>query len=573
MAVAGGGSAEVDTADHTRVPAFVVREEGRMKAAAAIAEILKAEGTEYLFCFPINALIDECARVGIRPIVARTERTLLNMADGYSRASNGRRVGTAAVQHGPGAENAYAGVAQAFADGSPVLFLPGGNPAARVDLPPNFDAPQSYRTVTKWASRVNAAARVPALMRRAFTLLRSGRPGPVLVELPIDVARAEVDPFDYRPARPLRTAGDPAAVRDAVRVLRGASRPLLHAGQGVLWAEAWDELREFAELIQAPVMTTLPGKSAFPEDHPLSVGTGGYSGTAAAGHFLQRADVIFGIGCSFTATVFGAPIPPGKVVLHATNNEADINKDVAADVAVLGDAGLVLRQLIEEVGRQGGRPAESPAGEVAAARRAWLEEWRPLLTSDETPLNPYRVIHDLMAVVDRTRTIITHDSGTPRDQLAPFWETSTPRGFLGWGKSTQLGSSLGFAMGAKLAAPDKLVVHFLGDTALGMCGMDLETAARERIPILTVLVNNGTMGGYERHIPFAGEKYRSRYLGGDYAKVAEGLGVAVERVTEPAQIVPALRRAVRATGVGGGPGRPALVEFITREETRLSKPW
>jgi acetolactate synthase-1/2/3 large subunit len=320
-------------------------------------------------------------------------------------------------------------------------------------------------------------------------------------------------------------------------------------------------------------MTTLPGKSAFPEDHPLSVGAGGYSGTAAAGQLLRTADVIFGVGCGFTSTTFGAPIPAGKTVVHATNNEADVNKDVAADVAILGDAKLVLRQLVEELDRQGGRPADSPVDEIAAAKRAFLAEWQPLLDSDEVPLNPYRVIRDLARVADRTRTVITHDSGTPRDQLAPFWETLTPRGFLGWGKSTQLGSSLGFAMGAKLAAPDKLVVHFLGDTALGMCGMDLETAARERIPILSVLVNNGLMGGYEKHIPLAGERYRSRYLSGDYAKVAEGLGVAVERVTELSQVVPALQRAIRATGFGGGPGRPALVEFMTREETRLSKPW
>src|SRR6185436_11717288 len=128
-----------------------------MNTAAAIATILKAEGVEYLFCFPVNALIDECARVGIRTIVARTERTLLNLADGCSRVSNGRRIGVAAVQHGPGAENAYAGVAQAFADGSSVLFLPGGNAAGRVDLPPSYDASQSYRTITKWSARINAA--------------------------------------------------------------------------------------------------------------------------------------------------------------------------------------------------------------------------------------------------------------------------------------------------------------------------------------------------------------------------------------------------------------------------------
>ena len=143
-----------------------------MNASAAIASILKAEGTEYLFCFPVNPLIDDCARLGIRPIVARTERALVNMADGYARASNGRRIGVAAVQHGPGAENAYPGVAQAIADGSPVLILPGGNPAARVDLPPNYDSPRAYQAITRWSARINAAPRVPALLRRAFTLLR-----------------------------------------------------------------------------------------------------------------------------------------------------------------------------------------------------------------------------------------------------------------------------------------------------------------------------------------------------------------------------------------------------------------
>jgi thiamine pyrophosphate-dependent acetolactate synthase large subunit-like protein len=558
-----------------------------MHAAAAIASILKAEGTDYLFCFPVNALIDECARVGVRPIVPRTERTLVNMADGYSRASNGRRIGVAAVQHGPGAENAYAGVAQAYADGSPVLFLPGGYAAARSDLAPNFDAPRSYETITKWAARVNAASRVPSLLRRAFTLLRSGRGAPVLLEVPTDIAGAEVGPFDYQPAQALRSAADPADIREAVGILRGARRPLLLAGQGVLWAEAWDELRELAELLQAPVMTTLPGKSAFPENHPLSIGTGGYSGSGVAAHFLERADVVFGIGCSFTTTLFAAPIPPGKTVIHLTNDAADINKDVSANAAILGDAKLALRQLIDELLQVGGGVGVPPSGgdaakagtptEISEVKQAWLAEWRPLLTSNETPLNPYRVLHDLMSVVDRERTIITHDSGTPRDQLAPFWETLAPRSFLGWGKSTQLGSSLGFALGAKLARPDKLVIHFLGDTALGMCGMDLETAVRERIPILTVLLNNGLMGGYEKHIPLASEKYKSRYLSGDYSKIAEGLGVAVERVTEPHGIIPALKRAMRVTGFGSpgeqNEGRPALVEFITREETRLSKPW
>jgi acetolactate synthase-1/2/3 large subunit len=544
-----------------------------MKAAAAIADILKTEGVQYLFSFPVNPLIEQCAKIELRPIVTRTERTLVNMADGFSRVSNGRRVGVAAVQQGPGAENAFAGVAQAFADGSPVLFLPGGYSRARCDIAPNFDAARSYAPVAKWSARINAAQRVPDMLRRAFTLLGSGRPAPVVLEIPTDVATEEMEPFQYRPARTPRSAGDPADVREAVRILLAARRPLLHVGQGVLWAEAWDELLQFAEMVGAPVMTTLTGKSAFPENHPLSIGTGGYSGTGMVDHFLRHADVVFGIGCSFTTTLFAAPIPPGKTVVHVTNDAADINKDVVASHAVLGDAKLVLQQLIDAARQQGARPRDDTVREIKQIKDAWLAEWMPKLQSDETPTNPYRVIHELMRLVDRRRTIITHDSGTPRDQLAPFWETLIPRGYIGWGKSTQLGSSLGFAMGVKLAAPDKLVIHFLGDTALGMCGMDLETAVRERIPILTVLVNNGTMGNYDRYIPIASAKYRSRYLTGDYTKVADGLGVIAERVTQPSEIVPALQRAIAVVAPAEGTGRPALVEFMTREETSLSKPW
>src|SRR5438067_10674209 len=159
-----------------------------MKGSTAIANILKAEGTEYLFCFPTNPLIDECAKLNIRPIVARTERTVVNMADGYSRTSNGRRLDVVAVQQGPGAENAYAGIAQTFADGSPLLFLPGGNPRGRAGVAPNFDAADNYRGVAKWSARVSSADRVPAMLRRAFTLLRAGRPAPVVLELPTDVA-------------------------------------------------------------------------------------------------------------------------------------------------------------------------------------------------------------------------------------------------------------------------------------------------------------------------------------------------------------------------------------------------
>src|SRR5439155_23281509 len=226
-----------------------------MNAAAAIARILKEEKSEYLFCFPISPLIEECARLDIRPIVGRTERTILNMADGYSRAGNGQRIGAAAAQHGPGAENAYAGVAQAFADGSPLLFFPGGNARARVEIPPNFDAAANYRGVAKWSAVLPTPESVPDRLRRAFTLLRSGRRAPVVLELPVDVAGAEVGEFAYAPGWGARAAGDPAEVREAVRLPRGAKRPVLWAGEGNVWPAAWEELRASAELSNTPVLT------------------------------------------------------------------------------------------------------------------------------------------------------------------------------------------------------------------------------------------------------------------------------------------------------------------------------
>ncbi len=329
---------------------------------------------------------------------------------------------------------------------------------------PNFSPTRSYRDVTKWVDQINMVERIPEMMRRAFNHLRTGRPSPVMLELPADVAEEELDEalFDYLPVHPRRTAGDPQDIAEAARALMNAKRPVIHAGQGILYSESWDELRELAELLHAPVMTTLVGKSAFPEDHPLSIGAGGATTTGPVVHFLRKADLVFGIGCSFTVTGFAATIPPGKVMVHSTNDPEDINKDYRVDHAIIGDAKLVLEQLIAELkarlGSNGSSAQEEVSREVSAVKQEWLTEWMPMLTSSEVPINPYRVIWDLMHTIDRKKSIVTHDSGSPRDQMSPFFEAVAPRGFIGWGKSTQLGYGLGLAMGAKLACPDKLVV-------------------------------------------------------------------------------------------------------------------
>jgi acetolactate synthase-1/2/3 large subunit len=345
---------------------------------------------------------------------------------------------------------------------------------------------------------------------------------------------------------------------------------VIYAGQGVHYAQAWPQLRALAELLEAPVTTSLQGKSAFPENHPLSLGSGGRSMPRAVHDFLHAADVIFGIGCSFSTTNYGVAMPAGKRIVHATLDPADLNKDVRAEHALIGDAGLTLDALLEAArSLLGGRPrgrADAVAREIKTLRDAWLAEWMPKLTSKATPLSPYRVIWDLLHTVDVANTIITHDAGSPRDQLSPFWATTRPLTYIGWGKTTQLGYGLGLAMGAKLAHPDKLCVNVWGDAAIGFTGMDFETAVRERIPILSVLLNNFSMAIEIPVMRAATEKFRSTDISGNYAEMARAFGGHGERVTEPDEIVPAIRRAVARTQEG----TPALLEFITEKETTIS---
>ena len=545
-----------------------------MNGSQAIARILTLEGVKQVFCFPMTPILEALAEEGIRPIVARQERVAENMADGFSRTSLGERIGVVSVQALAGAENAFAGIAHANTDSSPVLFLPGHPGRQFSGVPPNFDAVKNYSATTKWADMIPSADAVPGRMRRAFTALRSGRPAPVLLEIPGDVAAEEFSgELDYRPVPRLRSAPDPDAAREAVKLLLAAERPMIWAGQGTLYAGAWEELREAAELLAAPVMTTLLGKSAFDERHPLSLGTGSYCRTAMAEDYLNHCDALFAIGTSLSRYIFSPVVPPGKrAIVHATADSRDLHKDYFPDVALLGDAKLTLRQMIEEIRSQTGgaaKPGRAQAEEhVRGVRNQWQRRWAAKLISEEAPINPYRVIGDFMKTVDPSDAIVTHDSGNPRDQLAPLYESVTPRGYIGWGHSTQLGFSLGAAMGAKLAAPEKLVVNFMGDAAFGMVGMDVETAVREHIPILTMLLNNSAMGNYEKNIPKAVERYGTKFLSGNYSKVAHGLGAYSERIEKPEEIVPAIQRGIAQTREG----KPAVLEFITREEPDMAIP-
>lgn len=408
-------------------------------------------------------------------------------------------------------------------------------------------------------------------MRRAFSKLRMGRPGPVMVEIPLDIAVQDVDPSildSYSPVKATVTQANPQDVLDAAKALLQAKNPIIQAGQGVLYADASQELVELADLLQMPVMTTLLGKSAFPEKHPLSLGSGSDVMSRPVYHFLGNADLIFGIGTSLNRG--SSQIPKGKVFIQATNDPLDIHKDYSVDYPVIGDAKLVMRQFIEAcrdlLGNRPRKDDDSVAKEIANVRGSWLKEWMPKLTSDEVPINPYRVIWEFMKNINPEETIVSNDSGNPRSQLLPFYQSSGPRTFLGWGNSHALGTGLPLIIGAKLAAPEKFAVNIMGDAAFGMTGLDFETAVRNNIPILTIVLNNSGMASPQTGFTATIPGYGIRDLSGSYSDLAKAMGGWAERVENPSEVGPAILRARKATQEG----RAALLEFITSREVATS---
>jgi len=545
-----------------------------MSNADLIIEILEREGVEYLFGFPNNRLFNSAASHSIRPVIARTERVAINMADAYTRMHNGQKIGVVAVQDGPGIEASFPAIAQAYGDNTPLLMLPGAHAPAMQDYDPQFIASRSFRDITKLASLINDPRTIPRKLEMAFSALNNGKTGPVLLETAANLLWGqypEESKPDYQSPGRYRSMADPADVSEILDALMAASRPMILAGHGVLYADACGELKRLAQLLQLPVATSLLGKSAFPEDHELSLGTAGRTITKAAGHFANEADFILGVGTSFTINDFTARMPVNATLGQITNAPQDIAKCRPVVCAAVGDARLVLRQLIElaesKLGGSGSPDRSNQLEEIAELKKAFFDEWSErLLCDDAGAISPYRVIHEMNTLFDKTSTVVTHDAGNPRDQLVPFYEATTPRGYLGWGKSTHLGSSLGFAMGAKLAKPDWLSVNFIGDAGFGQTANDFETAVRAGVPIMTVLVNNGVMGGYGAYMPDAVERYQASSLGGDYTAMANAMGGYAERIESSSDVRTALARGIEQTQTG----KAVLLEFVTKEEPVLA---
>ena len=543
-----------------------------MKVLDAIITVLKKEGLECLNCFPTTPIIEAAAAKDIKPIVCRQERVGLGIADAYSRVTNGKKLSAFAMQYGPGAENAYPGVATAFSDSTPLLVLPLGHPLDRDGVFPMFSSLKSYESITKSIEQITTPSKSIDVLRRAIASMRNGRPGPAMVEIPEDILNQDIEDSrveNYKKIKFARSMASSDEITNISKIILSAKNPIIIAGAGVLYAEATRELAEFAELLQIPVMTTMEGKSSISErNHPLALGSGSGVMSDPVVHFMKKSDVVIALGTSLTKHPMVTTIPPGKIIIHNTNDPKDLYKSYDIDYPVLGDTKLVLEQLIESCRDylSGKIIRNDVPEEIFEVRKQYLENWSKHLDSKDKPISPYRVISEFMKSIDPKDAIVTHDAGSPRYQIMPFYQSDTPRSYLGWGKSHQLGTGLGFAIGAKLASPDKFCVNFMGDAAFGMTGLDFETAVRTKLPITTIVLKNSTMAIETNHMKISHEKFKARDLDGDYADIARSLGGWSEVIDDPEDIASSLLRAKEKNQEGIS----VLLQFNTSKDQNFA---
>ena len=540
-----------------------------VRVADAIVDILQTEGVRFVSTLPgddilpIFDALHKNARVPL--ILTRHEQATVYIADGYARSTG--EVGVAMVTKGPGRCNAFTAIVNAFTDCVPLVVIFGHSSRKQLAKGMLQELPylDTFQTMAKWTFSVPSAERIPEVFRRAFTVARSGRPGPVIIEIPQDISMAEADLPPYQKTRRVRFGPDPDDVDKLIELMQQAKRPLFYAGRGALWSGATQRLIKVAEAYAIPVMATLPAKGAMPEDHPLCLGLGGYPravySTGQSRKFAEEADLVIALGCSFRqhATSSWLPKPAQTKLVQVDVDPAELHKNYGADLVILSDIELFLRALLEQ-----SRPVLSSwrkgvAGDIAAEikelKTKWMDSWNPRLTSDEIPMNPYRVCWDVTHQLDRKKTILLHDAGVTRAYVSHHYEALNPLGFIGFGGTSAMGWSTPAALGAKLGNPDKTVVNFTGDGSFGMTGMEIETAARNDIRTLTIILNNESLGASREtlHDRFKGHEIGIA-LGGDYAGVARALGAFGERVEKPADLQPALARALAHEG-------PAVLEI------------
>jgi len=543
-----------------------------MRVADAVVDIFKTEGVKFVATLPgddILPLFDAFHQNGEIPLIlTRHEQATVFMADGYARSTG--KPGVAMVTKGPGRCNAFAAIVNAFTDCVPLVVIFGHSSRKQLAKGMLQEVPylETFASMAKWTFSIPSPERVPEVFRRAFTLCQSGRPGPVIIEIPQDISMAQAEMPPYQKMRRVRFGPDPDDVDKLLELMQQAKKPLIYVGRGALWSGATDDLVKFSEAYALPVMATLPAKGAMPEDHPLCLGLGGYPravySTGQSKKFAEEADLVIALGCSFRqhATSSWLPKPAHAKLVQVDIDPAELHKNYCADLVVLSDIKLFLQAMLGRGQQKLGNWRRGLAGvvgeEIRELKNQWMDSWGPRLQSEEVPLNPYRVCWDIAHRLDRRKTILLHDAGVTRAYVSHHYETLFPTGFIGFGGTSAMGWSVPAAMGAKLGHPDKTVVNVTGDGSFGLTGMEIETAARNDIRTLTVILNNESLGASRETLH---ERFKGHEIGislkGDYAALARALGAYGEQVIQPQELQPAVDRALAHPG-------PALLEIAVK---------
>ena len=552
-----------------------------VSAGQAIVEVLKAEGVRAVFGIPgghtlpiYDALYDTPE---IRHILVRHEQVAANMAAGYAQLTG--EPGVCCVTAGPGATNLVSGIAEAYIGALPIIILAGRGATATTHKGASQEIAQEqlFRPITKWALRVDRADLIVETLRQAFTVARSGKPGPVLLDLPRDVLAEQVGQRPYVPVgKPPASRASGEAIEAAAGLLRHAERPLLVAGGGVVASGAWEGVRLLAELLQAPVITTLAGRGSLPDDHPLAAGGIGHHRTWLTRRLLPEADVVLGIGCRFEEQETNwrpdfLPAPEARYI-QVDIDPAEIGRSVAPAVGVVGDAKLALHDLIDALKERG--PARSATAkaksrlqQLARDKKKLDAEVAELSRSNQRPIHPLRVIREVREVFPRETTVAI-DVGVLAQGMAgafPYFKVFEPRSMIVPSSFYGMGFSASALPVAKLAYADRPAVGFVGDGSFQMVMNVLPVAAEHRLPVTWCVLNDGALGSiwHGQRAGFGNRIIATTFgVQPDFATIARACQCHGEKVDDPADIRPALERALAANA----DGVPALIDFVVARE-------
>lgn len=525
------------------------------------AKALKREGVEYVFTLNgghIYNLYEGCVDEGIKVIDFRHEQVAAHAAEGWAKVTG--KPGVAIVTAGPGVTDAVTGIANAFQAPSPMVMI-GGNAGISDHLRgglQDFDSATFLKPVTKFSEQVKRVERIPEYVAIAFRHATSGVPGPVYLEIPIDIVGGRADeanvkyPASYRTAA--RAYGDPEYIRQVVDILHNAERPMVLAGSDVWWNDASEELRQFVEMIDSPVFLNAMGRGSIPSDHPNL-------GSLGRRYGLVKSDAVILIGTPIDFRLgYGAdtmfPQNPKLVEIMMDAGKIGQNRDI--DVGVVGDSKAVLRQIMDGLQDTGYKsPGKGWVEEVITEDQTLKAADEPMLNSDQSPIHPMRLMKELRDTLDSDATVIG-DGGDIVTFAARVLNINEPGHWLDPGQFGCLGAGSGFAAAAQLARPGKQVCIVYGDGGFGLTGFDVETYVRFNLPIVSIVGNNGAWNQTTQGVVRRGMRGIGTYLSQEtnYAQIMEGMGGYGERVTDPEQIRPALERAF-------GSGKPALLDVVT----------